>query len=588
MNNLQITNYQTLQDLLRANSAIDDCGIGFINSESNEVFISFKELYRKALELLYQLQKKGIGAGNELVFQIDDLQAFVILFWACIFGGIIPVPVTVGGSFEHKLKLFNIWEILKKPYLATDAKILNKLDEFAAENRLIPVYQKMASDVFLMEEINNSSETGNIFPAQPDDTAYIQFTSGTTAEPKGVILTHQNLVATAAAIYNGSRMSADDVLLSWMPLTHDMGLNGCHLVPIWGKYTQYLMPTSLFIRHPALWLKKAGEHGASILSSSNFGLKYLLMKAKAVDAKEWDLSRARLIFNGAEPISAKLCDEFLLRLKKYNLKQNTMFTVYGMAEAGLAVTFPPPGEEYVFVNINPDSIKIGMPIEKTSETEKSFKFIDLGYPVPGCLVRICDARNQVLGENMTGYIQISGCNVTPGYYQNEKADTEIFTADGWLNTGDLGFMSSGRLVFIGRASEVVIIDQKYFFPHLIERIIEDIGEPEFGETVFCGVNNNKNDEMEPLLFISFKRNLHEFIIPAEQLRKLLKIKSGLEVERIIPIKKIPKTTSGKIQRYKLVESYLNGEFTDLIAEIKKIDTGFEALVEKEQEVEVAI
>ncbi len=578
--------YLTLQDLIRANSAIDNRGIGFINSEADEVFVSFKELYQKALQVLYRLQRNGVESGDELVFQIEGLQEFVIHFWACILGSIIPVPVTVGNSNEHKLKLFNIWKILKKPYLATDAKTMNKLEEFAAEHGLSPVYRKMSSSVYLTAEINNCSEKGNIIPSKPGDTAYIQFTSGTTGEPKGVILTHQNLIVTAVAIYNGSAMSSDDTLLSWMPLTHDMGLNGCHLVPIWGQYNQYLMPTSLFIRHPALWLKKAAEHGASILSSSNFGLKYLLMKVKAVDAQEWDLSRVRLIFNGAEPVSAKLCDEFLLKLHKYQLKKNTMFTVYGMAEAGLAVAFPPPGEEFVSINIKTDSIGVGMPVKEAGAVEKGMKFVDLGYQVPGCSVRICDVRNNVLGEGKTGHIQIRGLNVTPGYYQNPVANETMFTTDGWLNTGDLGFMNKGRLVVMGRAAEVVSVEQRYIFPHVIERIIEDIGEPEIGETVFVGFNNPKNGKMETLMFVSYKKSLAEFIIAGNKLKQFLKKNIGVEVTQIIPVKKIPKTTSGKIQRYKLIESYQKGEYTDLIVKMKEMNLGLIKLDVKAKEIAI--
>lgn len=578
--------YLTLQDMIRANSAIDDRGIGFINSETDEVFLSFKDLFRKALEILYVLQRRGISAGDELVFQIDGLQEFVLHFWACILGSIIPVPVTVGNSNEHKLKLFNIWKILKKPYLATNIKTLNKLEEFAIEHGLKPIYREMSSSAYLTAEIKNSGETGNIIPAKPDDTAYIQFTSGTTGEPKGVILNHQNLMSTAAAIYNGSEMSSDDILLSWMPLTHDMGLNGCHLVPIFSQYTQYLMPTSLFIRHPALWLKKAGEHGASILSSSNFGLKYLLMKAKAVDAKEWDLSRVRLIFNGAEPVSAKLCDEFLLKLSKYQLKKNTMFTVYGMAEAGLAVTFPPPGEEFISVNIKVDSIGVGIPVKKINESEKGIKFVDLGYPVPGCSVRICDARDNVLSEGTTGYIQIIGRNVTSGYYQNPSTNEANFTIDGWLNTGDLGFINQGRLVVMGRGSEVVTLERRYIFPHLIERMIEEIGETEIGEVVFCGADTPKNGKIEPLLFVTYKKSLAEFIVTSNRLQQFLKRRIDLVIKQIIPVKKIPKTTSGKIQRYKLIESYQNGEYIDLIAKIKEMNLNLIQLGGKGKEIAI--
>jgi acyl-CoA synthetase (AMP-forming)/AMP-acid ligase II len=564
----------TLINLIQASSEIRDCGIFYITGEKDEVFVSYCDLYHRALKLLDILQTKGLRTGDELVFQIDDNRSFIEYFWACILGGIIPVPVSVGSNDDQKLKLFLIWKMLIKPCLITDLKVFVKLEEYAMENRLVPVFENIKSRVIFTEEwggiTGQTAVPAQICDARPSDTAYIQFTSGTTGLPKGVILTHENLITNANAIFTGSAMTPDDLLLSWMPLTHDMGLNGCHLVPIWGKYDQYIMPTSLFIRRPNLWLKKAGEHRISILSTPNFGIKYSLAYYHHDAACDLDLSSVRLIFNGAEPISPKLCEEFLTKMGKHRLKQNTMFTVYGMAEAGLAVTFPPPGDQYVQINLDRNSVSIGDTIQKVFGTDSGISLVNLGYPVPGCRVRVCDHQNQVLNERTVGYIQIKGKNVTPGYYDNQPAVDKVFTGDGWLKTGDLGFMENGRLFVTGREKDIIIRNGRIYYPYDIERVVEEMKGIELIEAAVCGVPNDLRVDQDIILFVLFKRQLTEFIPLALDLGKQIQSETRLEVTEVIPVKKIPKTTSGKIQRYKLVEAFLSGEFTEIIRELRSL------------------
>jgi len=563
----------TLIDLIQANSGIKDRGIRYITSEQDEQFVSFQELYQKVTGLLHLLQMKAVATGTELVFQIDDQPTFLSFFWASILGGIIPVPLSVVNKDDCHLKLFNIWETLKKPRLVTNKKNLRKLEEYALANHWSAAFEKMKQQVLLVEEFEETTAGGTVICAKPGDIAYIQFTSGTTGPPKGVILTHENLMTNINSIHKATGMTPNDRVMSWMPLTHDMGLNGGHLVPILGQYNQYLMPPSLFIRHPGLWLKKASEHQISILSTSNFGIKYLLTNFNPESAKDWDLSSVRLIFNGAEPISTTLCNEFLAVMEKYHLKKTAMFTVYGMAEASLAVSFPPPGTEFISLNLARDSVSVGNTVRQATRAGDAINFVDLGYPVPDCAVRICDARNQILGEDIVGYIQIKGKNVTIGYYDQQSAGKTVFTPDGWLKTGDLGFMENGRLIVTGRVRDMIMVDGQAYYPQDIERIAGVVKGVELGETAICSISGREIPQLDIILFVLFKDQLPEFIPLAGKLKELIKTETGLELTTVLPVKKIPKTTSGKIQRYRLITDYLDGAFAGLVGEMQSLMTG---------------
>ncbi|HEX3048649.1 MAG TPA: AMP-binding protein [Bacillota bacterium] len=561
---------QTLVELIQASLNPDSGGITFINNEADIKFLSYQALYENAARLLYTLQMYGLEPGSELVFQIDDNQTMLYYFWACILGGIIPIPVSTGNTPIYGQKLFAVWKSLTNPRLVTSRKHLDRLQEFAAAHHLQETYEKLSTRTIFWEEIKAGPQKGILHPARPSDIAYIQFTSGTTGAPKGVILTHENLVSTIEGIIESAEMTSADHQLSWQPLTHDMGMIGCHLVPLGGLFNQYLMPTALFIRRPSLWIKLASAFQVSIISSSNFGLKYYLISTGSEELNNLDLSKVRIVFDGAEPINEKLCNDFLARLQPCRLKKNVMFTVYGMAEAGLAVTFPPVGQEFVALTIDRSSLALGQSIKKSDSLGSGLAVVDLGYPIPGCLIRICDSQNQALGEGRAGYIQIKGRNVTPGYYHQPYMDQITFTPDGWLNTGDLGFWEQGRLVVIGRSAELIFINGHFYFSHDIERQIEDFEGTEILEAVACGIPDREYQGEDLILFVLFKQSLAEFVPLAAQLQEHLYQRLRIRAGEIIPVKKIPKTTSGKIQRFKLTEDFLNGEYDEPVREIRRL------------------
>lgn len=546
-------------------------GICFIKGENEEKFLSYSDLYNNATYILYHLQSEGIKAGDKLIFQIrdQDNDKFLQVFWACILGKIIPVPLVVAGN-DNMSKLFYILKMLEEPKVILDKKTLDSIAKFAINNDLGNEFEYISMNSIFIDEITHGTDRGTIENCKPDDIAFIQFTSGTTGKPKGVVLTHKNLITNINGIISSVCMEEEDILLTWMPLAHDMGMIGFHLVPFYSNMNQYNMPTTLFVRNPILWIKKVNQYRANLLGSSNFGFRYFLDHLKEKEFVEWDLSCIRKIFNGAEPISIDLIDEFINRLDMYGLKKSAMYPVYGMAEASLAVTFPSPDEEYCYVNVDRESLGIGDEvIEYSSNTNNtsSIKFVEEGYPVNGSNIRIVDDLENELKEKIVGHIQINGENVTKKYYANEELTREITSRNGWLDTGDVGFIIRGKLVVVGRYKELINVNGRSYYPHDLESICEKVSGVDSGRVVICGIYNEAILKQKLITFVLHKKNIKDFVSISVQIKKLLKENMEICVDAVIPVRKFPKTTSGKFQRYILIEEYSKGKYDDSIKEM---------------------
>lgn len=560
--------FNSLVDVLE-NRITGNKGIIFINNKEDK-FITYNELYNKALKALKGLQDKGMKKGSELILLIDDNESFLVLFWACLLGGIIPVPV--GYNKENKFKVFQIAKSLNNPNLVADFKNIANLEKFLGESKLNPFEDFLKNMTFNSDEILNRNDFedsfGIIERPNSKDIAFVQFTSGTTGNSKGVVLTHENLLSNINAIIIGVKGSEEDSSLSWMPLYHDMGLIGFHLTPLLANTNQHFIPTSLFVRRPVLWLKKASEYKVKTLACPNFGYEYFLNFFKPATASDWDLSNVRVIFNGAEYISTEICDVFLKTMAPYGLNNNVMFAVYGGAEASLAVAFPPLGEGFIKVSLHRDFLSIGDEIREVEEySENAVSFVDEGYPVNECNIKICDKDNKELKESRIGFIHIKGKNVTCEYYHNEIEAQKYILEDGWINTKDLGVLRNGRLIFIGRFDDVIYHNDKMLYPHDMETIAEEIEGIEIGRIAACGVYDSKTKQHDVIVFIFYKKNIEEFVHISEKIKNLVEARIKLKIKYIIPIKEIPKTTSGKIQRYKLVQRYIDGEYNDTIKNI---------------------
>ena len=555
--------YNTLTDVLAAARGRDR-NIRFIDGEHDESTLTFAGLWDRAVALLGSLQSRGMRQGDELVIFSKSNESFVVAFWAAILGGIVPVPVAVGISDEHRHKLFRILGQLQRATLFTEPDLLERLLKFAKDEELRETQAILESKSALISDVD-PADSGEVYSPSADDPAFIQYSSGSTSDPKGVCLTHRNVCTNIRAMDVHLGWTDDESSLSWMPLTHDMGLIGYHLTTLGEGMNHAVMDTNAFVRRPLLWMIKAAELRATQLCSPNFGYKHFLKLFERKGLPDIDLSCVKVITNGAEPISYSLCEEFLGALAPFGLKQNVMVPVYGLAEATVGVTMSEFGKDLSRIIVHRHSLRIGeaYKVAELGDAD-AVSFMKVGYAIRDVEIRITDDADQLLEDGKVGNIQVRGASVTERIYGDEEATASLFTADGWLRTGDCGVFVDGDLVITGRSKDVIIVNGQNYYPHDLEEIAAEVEGLDLGKVVIGGTKTHQSQTEELLVFAFFKRDLDTFRILADKVRVRIGEQTGLEVDHVIPVKKIPKTTSGKVQRAAMLDAYLDGAYDDLI------------------------
>ena len=563
----RLMNYTTLVDVLEANRNVDRA-VTYVDGENSERRVRYGDVYTRALGILYHLQAMGAQRGDKMIIFLSSNEQFLDGFWAAVCGGITPVPLAVGISDEHRHKLLRVARKLEGPLLYTDSKNLLRLEALAAQVGESALFAALKSRSFLVESITDISRPGKLHRPAPDDLAFIQFSSGSTSEPKGVMLSHGNLIANTQGSTAIDKFTDQDVTLSWMPLTHDMGLIGFYLMQFANRAHIHLMPTELFVRRPLLWLQVASKKRVTITCSPNFGYRHFLKVLGDRRLEGVDLSAIRLIYNGAEPISVSLCNEFMSALAYTGLPRHAMYPVYGLAEASLAVTLPELGSDYRWVRVNRRKLGVGAQIELNPlNARDALELMCVGGAVPNTEVRVAGSARAPLPNGHVGHILIRGASVTRGYFADPEATALAVGADGWVDTGDLGFLHEGSLYIAGRSKEIIFVNGQNYYPYDLENIAQRAPGLDLNKLAAAGVASRNSQDEELVVFVLHRGSLQEFLGTAAAVSRLINEHTGLEVARVVPTKRIPKTTSGKVQRHVLVQAYGDGEFDAALEEL---------------------
>lgn len=558
---------KTLPEILEKNHHCARNIIHF-NGENDVRAVSFDDLYRRALGILFHLQRHGVRRSDKLILVIGNNEKFIETFWAAVMGGIVPVPVALGSNDHQRRKILRIAGKLGKPFICTDRDSIDAIAAISGKAEGESVFRSLRARAVLIEEIQDVTQPGELQRAKPDDLAFIQFSSGSTGEPKGVVITHKNLIANIRATTGAANLNANDVSLSWMPLTHDMGLIGFHLMTFANRMDSHFLPTERFVRRPLLWLELASRIRATLLCSPNFGYRHYLKLLGDRPVDKLDLSAVRIIFNGAESISVPLCEEFLTRLTPAKLSRTAMYPVYGLAEATLSVCFPPLGSPLKTVALNRHKMALGKPVEFLPSADmNAILLVSEGPAVPFCEVRITNDDDESLPESHIGHVQIRGENVTSGYYESPWESREAFTSDGWLRTGDLGFMHAGDLHVSGRTKDIIRVNGQNYFPSDLEAVAHLTRGLEIGNVIAAAVTEPQSQTIRLGIFIVHRGRMEDFLPLAAQVAQNINKHTGLEVFVVVPVLRIPKTTSGKIMRHALVKSFVDGEFDLALSEL---------------------
>ncbi|MEE9343187.1 MAG: beta-ketoacyl synthase N-terminal-like domain-containing protein, partial [Gammaproteobacteria bacterium] len=546
-------------------------GIVIVGDRNDEVSLSYKQLAENATQVLGALQSAGAQHGQAVILQLDELDEFLTAFWACILGKLIPVPVLPfrnadAGDSSFK-KLQKITGQLDDPYIIMSNKNSSAIRLAAETGALDADYQLSSCTITTFEEIEKNKCPGDIFESHPDDLAFLQFTSGSTSFPKGVQITHGNVIATIFGMSKALGVKKSSVMLNWMPFYHDMGIIAGHLMAVVKQCKVVAMKPFTFVRRPLIWLKKIDQHRVNITFSPNFGFKRILEKAKIEQIDSLDLSCLDVILNGAEPISVKTCDRFLNFLGQHSgLNKNCLLAGYGLAEASLAVTIAPRNEAFKKHCVNRDTLNCGTPIEFVSADDaRASWFVDEGPVVEGIKLRIVDNNDQLLPVDTVGNVQIKGASITQGYFNNDEANQESFV-DGWFRTGDLGFAHDNRFVITGRLKDIVFVNGQNYYSHDFEHSCEDIEG--LDRLVMIGHRDEEKQEEAIIAFVATDKKYTGAREKTDILRKVqVRINQCFDVTPTLFVLlksagEIPKTTSGKVMRHKLLDNYVEGQFNN--------------------------
>ncbi|NOR19457.1 MAG: AMP-binding protein, partial [Xanthomonadales bacterium] len=533
----------------------------------------------RATTALGGLQQLGVVPGGKVILQLDELDEFLISFWACVLGGLVPVPVLPFRSADRKdssfRKLQKIAAQLESPVILMSNRNAEAINNASGASGNGSDLLSLNGRIATFGEIGHGVVDGIAHAAQPDDLAFLQFTSGSTSFPKGTRISHANVLATIHGLITSLEVTRSSCLFNWMPYFHDMGIIAGHLMAVVSMCRGIAVKPFTFVRRPMLWLTKIHEHRVSITFSPNFGLKRILEKAAPDQLEGLDLSCLDVILNGAEPISVQTCNRFLDLLHTHcGLRKECLLAGYGLAEASLAVTIAPRGELLREHILNRDSLGLGVKVEHVAEENpKASRFADEGPVVAGMELRIVADDDQLLPVGAVGHVQIRGTSVTGGYYANSEANRQSF-CDDWFRTGDLGFVCADRFVITGRVKDVVFVNGQNYYSHDFEHACEDIQGLE--RLVVSGHYDEKQNEEIILAFVACNKKYTGAREKTDILRKVqIRINQGFDVTPSIFVLlkssgEIPKTTSGKIMRHKLLENYVAGHFSNQCIQLAEL------------------
>ena len=311
-------------------------------------------------------------------------------------------------------------------------------------------------------------------PGNSDSVALIQYTSGSTGDPKGVVLSHSNLLANIRAMGEVMDASSADVFVSWLPLYHDMGLIGAWLGCLHFAAPLYAMSPLSFLVRPESWLWAMHRFRATFSASPNFGFELCLNKIADADLEGLDLSSLRMVANGAEPVSVQTLRRFIDRFGRYGFPAQAMAPVYGLAECSVGLAFPPLGRLPIIDRVNRDRLSAdGVAEPARPDDPKPLEIVPCGQPLPGHEIRIVDEAGYELGERREGRLEFRGPSATRGYFRNETKTRELFH-DGWLDSGDRAYMAGGDVCITGRIKDIIIRAGRHIYPQEVEDAVAEI------------------------------------------------------------------------------------------------------------------
>ncbi|MCX5661183.1 MAG: amino acid adenylation domain-containing protein [Planctomycetota bacterium] len=520
-------------------------GVTFIRPGQPPLERTYAQILDEARAILGGLRRLGLKPGDKALFQLEANEDFVPAFWACVLGGIVPVPISIAPGYQQSnatlQKLANGWELCDRPPVIASDALAPALRKLAPALGIPSLRVEAIAD--LRTASSNSPPSPDAHTPAPADLALLLLTSGSTGLPKAVMLSHANLLSRSAASIQFDGFTPDDVSLNFLPLDHVGGIVMWHVRDVLTRCRQVLVPASMILESPLLWVDLMDRHRVTTTWAPNFAFGLVNDHASAIARRRWDLSATRFILNGGEAVVARTARRFLELLEPHGLPPTAMRPAWGMSETSSGIS-----SSHHF---------------SRATSSDADRYVEVGPAMPGSSFRLVDAEERVVPEGVVGRLQVTGPTITAGYYKNPEANAESFTADGWFNTGDLAVLREGRLTITGRAKDVIIINGANFACHEIESVVEAVPGVLTAHAAACAVRDPaaQTDRLAVFL-VADAADDDELAEILQNVRRQLAHGVGVNPDFLLPVDRarIPKTAIGKIQRTLLQRQFEAGEF----------------------------
>jgi fatty-acyl-CoA synthase len=542
--------------------------------------LTFGELYLAAQKCAEELARRGVPPGGRVSLMLPTSRQFFICFAGILLAGAVPVPIyppfradrieEYAGRQSAILSNAGVCLLLTFRRAEAVAKLLKprvkSLLEVADAEKLLEAAEKAPPPAPGALPANLSGSRIR----KAGDLALLQYTSGSTGDPKGVMLTHVNLLANMRVIAQGLEMGPRDVGISWLPLYHDMGLIGAWLTLLLHGVPLVVMSPLAFLTRPERWLQAMSKHKGTVTAAPNFAYELCVRKISDKAMEGLDLSSMRIVMNGAEPVNPETLERFANRFAKYGYRSETMMPVYGLAEASLGVTFPPMNRGPLVERVEREAFTSqGKALAAKPGDETAIAFVSSGRSFPGHQVMIVDENGNEVVERTEGFLWFRGPSSTSGYFENPEATAKLLPRGpaeregeyAWVHSGDRAFQANGEIFITGRVKDIIIKGGRNLYPHEVEELASRAEGTRKGCVVAFGLKDAQSGTerlvvvAESRLEDSAKKRALATAINDQVTRGL-----GIPPDRVelIPPGSIPKTSSGKLRRDETKQLYMAG------------------------------
>ena len=532
--------------------------IRLYQDEGEDEIISYGALQHHAQQAAGSLQHRGLMPGDTVALMLPTGADYFSSFFAVLYGGGIPVPIYPPARpaqlEDHMHRQAGILDNARCRFLIT-------VGEARPLANMLRAQVDSLQDVLTMDDLRKPGGAYSRPAINAGDTAFIQYTSGSTGNPKGVVLSHANLLSNIRVDGHSINASSNDVFVSWLPLYHDMGLIGAWLGSLYFSAQLVIMSPLSFLARPVRWLQALHRYGGTLSAAPNFAYELCLNRIDDHELEGLDLSRWRIAMNGAEAISPETIRRFIDRFSPFGFHAESMFPVYGLAECSVGLAFPALDRKPRIDRIKRDEFSLGgHAVPAGEEDASSLSFVCCGSALSGHELRVVDAASRELPERFQGRLQFRGPSATSGYYRNPDATGKLFDGD-WLETGDLAYLAEGELFITGRSKDIIIRGGRNIYPHELEQAVGEVEGVRKGRVaVFATLDQQRQTEQLVVLAETRESDEHKRYALHQRISELTVELTGVAPDDIVlaPPGSVLKTSSGKIRRSACRELYEQG------------------------------